>query len=365
LKKALFYLLMFLLAAAVPLIVAEAALRLWLGNGMTEAELARRLEQSRRTSLAETGGKIGLFGLVQASAHPDVVYELKPDVRGTFRDQPFATNSWGLRDDDLERDKPPGTVRIVGLGDSHMFGWGVGQGETYLDLLESRLNERPAAPRRRFEALNCAAPGYNTTMEVALYEHKCRAFAPDLVVLGFVGNDFGLPHFMQPPRGPSPRSWYVATVVKTAWSILFPPPERPEDADLLPHDRSDLSEDLRRASQSQYRHMLGEEAFRRALARLAALTSPDSVPVVVLTLGQAGDDRRLAAEVAAEHGFRLLNAAPRFNQYLVENGIEADRKAWRAAFQIADDGHPSALAHRLYAEVLFDEVSAIFTKSGG
>lgn len=95
-KKIVFYLLMFVLSAAVPLVLAEAALRLWLGNGLTEAGLARRLEQSRRAALAETGGKMGLFGLVQASAFPDVVYELKPGLSGTFRGEPVATNSWGL-----------------------------------------------------------------------------------------------------------------------------------------------------------------------------------------------------------------------------------------------------------------------------
>ena len=41
-----------------------------------------------------------------------------------------------------------------------MFGWGVGEGEPYLEIVERRLNER-AQPGRRYEVLNFAAPGYN------------------------------------------------------------------------------------------------------------------------------------------------------------------------------------------------------------
>ena len=84
---------------------------------------------------------MSLHGLVQISPHPDVVYELKPGLVGTYLDRPLRTNAYGLRDRDYPVAKPEGTFRIVGLGDSVMFGWGVAQDEPFLEVLERRLAE--------------------------------------------------------------------------------------------------------------------------------------------------------------------------------------------------------------------------------
>jgi len=336
-----------LVATLLSLGAAEGALRLRLGAGIeNEQDLRQRLEASRKAGLGEG---ISLFGLVEASEHQDIVYQLKPDLKGTFRGQPIHTNGAGFRGRDYPIAKPPGTVRIVGLGDSHMFGWGVGQPEVYLHRLEETLN---AAGPARYEVLNFGAPGYNTTMEAATLEHRALAYDPDWVVLHFVGNDFGLPHFLQPPQpvGADPRHWYLVSLVK---ALLAPPP-RDTDMELLPHDRSHHEEEFRRETNARYQYMLGPDGYRNAMDRIARLTRERGIPVVILVLGADNDSRAPMREAAQRHGFPILDAAPYFGDYMRAEGIEITRKAWRDLFQIPDDGHPSALAHRLYAEVLAD-----------
>ena len=48
----------------------------------------------------------------------------------------YAHNSLGWRGPDVSRPKPPGTFRILGLGDSFTYGAGVDAAETYLARLE-------------------------------------------------------------------------------------------------------------------------------------------------------------------------------------------------------------------------------------
>lgn len=95
-----------------------------------------------------------------------------------------------------------GGLRVVCLGDSFTFGWGVEDADTYPVQLEAALQDLLAArvagdaghsgPRRSpvgAEVLNVGLPGYNTWQEHRLYEKLVRPMAPDVVVLGWYLND--------------------------------------------------------------------------------------------------------------------------------------------------------------------------------
>lgn len=330
---------------------AEVGLRLYeawrLASGGT---LRDQLERSRRTSLdhAGAGGSFRLGGLVQPSYHGELVFELKPRLDGYFKGGTLRTNSWGFRGPELELEKRPGTRRIVGLGDSFMFGWGVNQDETYLVLLEEALNARGGP---RFEVLNLAVPGYNTTMEVEAFATKGVAFEPDLVLIHFFLNDVGLPYFMQEPREkPAERQGlYLIDLARRAFG-LAPRPEPALQA-LLPHDR--VARQQRTEVQEAYRHMVGDEAYRLAMARLAGLAAELSIPVVVILL--EGDDPTdgLVREVAAAEGLYLLEPRARFLAHLRAN--RKDESQWGETFHVSEkDVHLNKLGHALMAEALLD-----------
>jgi lysophospholipase L1-like esterase len=99
----------------------------------------------------------------------------------------FRTNNAGFRDDEPYRHaKPPGTFRVLVLGDSHTAGFEVHQGETYSAVLRDRLRARGL----RAEVLNAGVSGLGTAEQLAFLEQEGWKYAPDVVVLGFFGNDF-------------------------------------------------------------------------------------------------------------------------------------------------------------------------------
>jgi len=99
---------------------------------------------------------------------------------------PVRTNSFGFRNREIAQIPAADTFRILCLGDSLTFGAGVAEEETYPRQLESRLNAN--APLR-VEVINTGVPGYDTWQEVAFFRRQGLEFHPNLVVLGFYGND--------------------------------------------------------------------------------------------------------------------------------------------------------------------------------
>ena len=100
----------------------------------------------------------------------------------------YSINSLGLRGPEIAADKPAGTFRILGVGDSITFGIGVRDNETYLRKIESALNAQYRL-HPPFEVLNSGVQGYNTYDEVVALEHRWLALSPDLVVIFFYLND--------------------------------------------------------------------------------------------------------------------------------------------------------------------------------
>lgn len=75
-----------------------------------------------------------------------------------------------------------GPVRVVHLGDSVAFGYGVSDEQTFAHLLD------PTG--QRYESLNLAVPGYGVDQSVLRFERLGRGYAPDVVVLSLcVDND--------------------------------------------------------------------------------------------------------------------------------------------------------------------------------
>lgn len=341
-----------LASTVVALLAGEGLLRLTARRPpQTQEELLARLERSRSSPTVHKDWD-GLTGLVQPGSAPSLPYELRPNLDGTFLRQKLRTNSWGLRSAEVERAKGAGVVRIVGLGDSHMFGWGVAQDELYLALIEQRLNASAPAGRR-FEVLNCAVPGYNTVLEVAQFEARCAAFAPDLVVLHVVGNDLDLPHFLR--RSEAPPISYLWAALKGLVRTAEPGDEE-EIPELIKKPGPGKTEGRRADAMRRSAHLAGAEAATSALDRLAALLGPTATPVVVLTMGDDGPARETLLPRAAAHGWPVIDAWPPSLALLEERGLPADLKTWRSFFRVQGKDHPSVAAHQLFADLLWSEL---------
>jgi hypothetical protein len=106
-------------------------------------------------------------------------------------DTRVTTNQHGLRNPPLALEKPPGTTRILCVGDSMTFGKGVEDDEPFCSLLEGRLNSGPpAGESARYEVLNAGVVSYGTAHELRYLQLRGLRFQPDLVILQLFFNDF-------------------------------------------------------------------------------------------------------------------------------------------------------------------------------
>lgn len=346
------------LLLAAGLVAAEVGVRLYAGvKGVGASELGS-LVGGEPTETARRSAELTRSGIVRPSAHDELIYELKPGVRGTLGARLVHTNSHGMRDREIELRKPENTFRIVGLGDSHMFGTGVAQGQTYLDLLERRLNAASASGHR-YETLNFATPGFNTAQEVAMLEHRALEFDPDLVILHFINDDLGAPRYL---RDPSARAGGARSYLLGLLAALNRSEDEEEAAPPLLMRASDAGESLlEELGGNDY--LAGQEGAHRALERLARLADERDIPVVVLMLGDGGAVRGAVRELAERLGFHFVNALPHFRERLLADGSEPTREEWRSAYFQRGD-LPTELAHQVYAEALLEKVRELEPAAG-
>lgn len=108
-----------------------------------------------------------------------------PDSEGIFASHGFKTkvkiNSAGFRDKDIDLERQPDKTRILVLGDSLVWGFGVNGDDTVTSQLEK------ISPQ--IEAINLAVSGYSTDQELLLYRDIGYRYDADLVVLIVAYND--------------------------------------------------------------------------------------------------------------------------------------------------------------------------------
>jgi hypothetical protein len=332
------------------LAVLEGTFRLW-------AWRENRRGFERAMALARPpapGATVTLGGLIRPSPNRRIVYELWPgmdvffDDSHTGRRTRVLTGRAGFRDSDYAAEKGRGVRRIVGIGDSLMFGWGVEQGQDYLSQVEERLNAGGGAGA--WEVLNTAVPGYNTAMEVETLEVKGSAYRPDLVVLGFCANDASLPNFILAQRDVfSLRESFLTGFVRGR----FEPPPGGDALARAPRRGDDRAfEDDPSRVPSAYRPIAGWEAFERALRRLRNLARIHGFRILVVAFTQDSTDGRKdrGLRAAAELGLPILDFGKAEAAYMRAHGIDAYVGSVLTVSK--EDGHPSPLSHGIAAAEL-------------
>jgi lysophospholipase L1-like esterase len=122
-------------------------------------------------------------------ADPKLSFAHRPNSHAFLMGVDVQINSQGLRDYEYSLAKPVGVYRIMLLGDSTTFGWGVPLNDTTAKILERSLNAKHLPGYDRVEVLNAGVGNYDTVQEVTYYQTRGRAFHPDLVVLVYFIND--------------------------------------------------------------------------------------------------------------------------------------------------------------------------------
>jgi len=154
----------------------------------------------------------------QAGGVQRVLYRDRPGAPG--RAVTMRVNAQGMRGPEVPLARRAGSLRIACLGDSHTFGYGVDEGESWPDILRARV--QAAAPPGS-DVLNFGVHASDTEQQAAQFELRVLPYAPDVVLIGYYLNDtalHGVPleQVVEPgwlvrlahPRGPGWMRWLRA-----------------------------------------------------------------------------------------------------------------------------------------------------------
>ena len=110
----------------------------------------------------------------------------QPGQEGIFETRQFRTlvriNENGFRDRSHSFARQSEIERILVLGDSFAWGYGVEESERFSQLLEKSPD---------VEVINAGVSGYSTDQELLWYQREGIRYDTDLVILAFTGNDVG------------------------------------------------------------------------------------------------------------------------------------------------------------------------------
>lgn len=125
------------------------------------------------------------------TSQTDLVVRDTSGARGrpNARFQKWVLNSLGTRGPEIQREKPPGTLRVVTTGASETFGLYETSDREYPRQLEdslrtsiARISCRDSSTFRRVEVVNAALPGMSLPTVLLDLEHRIATLAPDVVV---------------------------------------------------------------------------------------------------------------------------------------------------------------------------------------
>ena len=277
---------------------------------------------------------LGVSGLVQPAANPEIVYELKPNSRTRFKLTPFETNSNGLRDKEYAIPKPDRSFRVGVVGDSFTMGTGLRIEDTYHTLLEERLNQEQDDVV--YEFINFGVAGYYFRQYLAILTSKVKKYDVDLVLIGFCPvNDYKIP-----PQ----RIFEVAyKVKKTTYPFVTSfvlKRLKVHALRLIEYDKTKPHGTV--LSKAEEKYVSG------IIAKMSSFSKNNDIPIVIVHLSHAPDGRYSKAAKILE-GLVFKN-----DLYFIDVSPAFKNKNFREYIIYQIDKHPNAKANELFADQIYD-----------
>jgi len=270
--------------------------------------------------------------------HPQLGYVHPKSVSYELGTNRVELNSHGLRDEEVLYAKEPDERRVLVLGDSVTFGWGVNQGKTFSDHMEPLLS---AETGNKWQVINAGVNGYNSEQEATYLRIEGMQYSPDIVILVYVDNDIDAvfdPNVTTWRRYPNwPESFPQLLERLRSLSYLY-------QLTWLFSRMQDVDEHAGGGIPSTYPASVtsrsGWPASRAALKDIKNQCKKAQIPFLVAK--QNGNDPAFFAELS-ESGIEAIALT------LAEAEVPADQ---RHVSRI--DPHPSEAVHAMYAKYLVD-----------
>jgi len=291
-------------------------------------------------------------GMIQNDS--ELFWRLAPNTRLPEKSWPFfgiISNWQSLREDhEIERKKPKDQIRILFLGDSCTFGYGVARDETFVEVAESLIRKTYGRP---VECINAGVPGYTIFQGYRYLLTEGLDYRPDLVVLSFGLNDFStwdqrsdVEHYallkaMQPP--PLLRRFRLCQLI---WAFAHRPPVPESGAEERPRMKPDEFADTLKAI---HRMLEKERIPMLILAWPMQANAKPEVPgnaqtywqTEMTSFGQA-HPLSMAPPVSG-----ILNLVPVARDLVSKNGMDA---------VYFDQVHMRATGHKVIGQAVFEHL---------
>ncbi len=280
------------------------------------------------------------------------------------------TNSRGFRTPEFADAKAPGTVRIVVLGDSSTFGWGVEHFETYAEQLGTALAHRWSMDRSRIEIVNLGVPGYSSFQGRVLLERFALGLEPDVVVWSYLSNDGAM-------TGESDQTTYEKRIGASgallaalhrsrafealeAWIAVVRGRLQPA-AELDPHDAAQRNIPSYRVAAANLRSVVDLARGRGVPIVLVGQCTRGEPAAMMAQIARATDTPHLDATALLDGSIEAMMTEERFTdlramqreRYGVDD-LDSHPK-WLAF--LPDTCHPNAFGHHLVGEALADVIA--------
>jgi len=242
-----------------------------------------------------------------------------------------AWNSMRIRDYEYTLEKPAGTYRIIILGGSFTFGWGVELDETFSKVLETRLNEKYGTKkhgtmqRQDYQVINFGIPGYTAVQEAGLFSGKAAQMSPDLVIIAFHPSDLKDVeyHLNLSEQYENNKSLRLANNITSEEEL-----------------RVHISYLVKEHAKSVPFDELWNKMITQPYNDIAGLAAQKNISIILYSI--------IPDQAARPH---LESEAARLNWRFVQSQV----KYWTEEYRIHElDLHPNALAHEVYATELED-----------
>ena len=267
--------------------------------------------------------------LKQNSKYPEMAHEHIPNENAKLYGVDVAINSKGLRDREFEYERTRKVQRILALGDSLTFGWGVSVEKTFPKLLETSL---PGS----VEVINAGVGNYNSVQEAAYYKHEGYKYHPDRVLLLYFIND----------AEPTPGQLHEPSLFENSMLYVFGW-SRLRRLLVLVNQTPDFVH--------YYRNLYQQEGWGRAQTALKELRQESLKNGAELTVAVCPELRVLKPEYPfqKEHDAILgFLTKEKIDHVDLLPGFQASVKKESEFWVSAEDSHPNELGHKLMASLI-------------
>lgn len=279
--------------------------------------------------------------LKRPGTYSNLSHEHIPNREADLYGVHIKINSDGFRDKEYTVEKDTATFRILILGDSITFGWGVAFNNTFSKVLEQRLNQEKQSPDSTYEVLNLGVGNYNTVMETITLEKKGLLYNPDLIVLAYYINDVEI----------TPKKPFFLFKYSYLYAFLW---DKYQNIKVRFIGGNDYKSYYKKLYADNYSGMVeGHEA----LLSLVQLARERKIPLLIMIIPEFHQFKEypfqevtfFVTEIADEQGVPILDLLPFFLSYEPET-------VWVSY----EDAHPNAVGHQVIADALYEEITSLF-----